>query len=180
MLVAITRLLAKIIAQVVGNTSTLFRANNLTHALPTVAYLTDDLKAVVAGTLVAEVLTIVGAAVQPLLTHPLAGELLPTLHSLFFLGTWACNQDGGRTGRTGTGMAEVHTGVETRLRPRPSAHLPAGVRHQTLVPFPFWVSEFSTETTVLVRQTVGNRLTTRAPPASRLCAGGLSPLLYTV
>ena len=40
--------------------------------------LTDDLKAVVAGTLVAEVLTVVGAAVQPLLTHPLAGELLPT------------------------------------------------------------------------------------------------------
>ena len=76
-------------------------------------------------------------------------------------------------------MAELHAGVGAGVPLAAAAHLPAGVRHQALVPVPLRVPQLPAEAAVLGGGRRGDGLAARAPPTPGLRAGGLSPLLYT-
>jgi len=180
MLLAVTRLLTEVLADVLGDPGSLRCTNCITYTLAAVTNLADDFKTIVAGPLVADVLALVHPAVQLLVADALASKHLSTLYPHLFSAARTCCQDGCSAGRTGSRVAELDTGVGARISSFPTTHLAAGMRNQALVPLPFGVPQLPAEAAVLGRSLGAHGLTTRASPSPLLGAGGLSPLLDAI
>ena len=102
------------------------------------------------------------------------------LHAAILLATRARYGHGGHAERAGARVAELHARVRTGRCAPPAAHLPAAVRHHTLVAVPLGVAELAAEAEVLPRDERIDALAAGTPPPTVLRPGCLGPLLDTM